>query len=126
MGERESPHKTAKAWLDAAKAGTPNQFKMGGTGSKQEDQIITVIDGEGRRQKMTYIPFKGRGEGGAARRQAHRPTVNNPYRGRSRTGAPGQALLCVFDKEPMPCWARPTQSWNDLPDLRLGRHPGRT
>src|ERR671921_881624 len=38
----ETPYKTAKEYLDAVKAGGPNKFKMGGTGSKQEDQILTV------------------------------------------------------------------------------------
>src|SRR3954471_11573379 len=36
-----TPYKTAKDYIDAAKA-APGQFKMGGTDSKQEDQIITV------------------------------------------------------------------------------------
>ena len=39
----ESPYKTAKAYFDAIKSSPPNTFKMGGTGSKQEDQIITVM-----------------------------------------------------------------------------------
>ena len=38
----ESPYKTAKEYIEAVKAGADRQFKMGGTGSKQEDQIITV------------------------------------------------------------------------------------
>jgi predicted kinase len=38
----EKPYKTAKEYIDAAKAAGPNKFKMGGTGSKSEDQIITV------------------------------------------------------------------------------------
>src|SRR5690348_3758075 len=38
----ESPFKTAKDYVDAIKAAEPGKFKMGGTGSKQEDQIITV------------------------------------------------------------------------------------
>src|SRR5512147_2207744 len=38
----DSPYKTAKDYLAAVKAGNDNQFKMAGTGSKQEDQIITV------------------------------------------------------------------------------------
>src|SRR3954453_2096838 len=37
-----NPYKTPKDYLDAVKAAPPGQFKMGGTGSKQEDQIITV------------------------------------------------------------------------------------
>ena len=36
----DTPYKTART-TSAVKA-TPNKFKMGGTGSKQEDQIITV------------------------------------------------------------------------------------
>jgi len=38
----ESPYKTASEYIAAAKAAGPNKFKMGGTGSKQEDQIVTA------------------------------------------------------------------------------------
>src|SRR3954453_11054551 len=38
----DKPYKTAKEYIEAMKAAPPGQFKMGGTGSKQEDQIITV------------------------------------------------------------------------------------
>ena len=38
----ESPYKTAKEYFDAVKAAGPSKMKMGGTGSKQEDQIITA------------------------------------------------------------------------------------
>ena len=38
----DAPYKTAKEYIDAVKAGDDKTFKMGGTGSKQEDQIITV------------------------------------------------------------------------------------
>src|SRR5690349_22899035 len=37
----DAPYKTPKEYIDAAKA-APGTMKMGGTGSKQEDQIITV------------------------------------------------------------------------------------
>src|SRR6266498_4483234 len=37
----ETPYKTAKDYVAAGKAGSNNKFKMGGTGSKQEDQNIT-------------------------------------------------------------------------------------
>jgi putative tricarboxylic transport membrane protein len=39
----DSPHKTAKDFIAALKAGPDRAMKMGGTGSKQEDQIITVM-----------------------------------------------------------------------------------
>src|SRR4051812_31954276 len=38
----ETPYKTAADYVTAIKAGEPGKFKMAGTGSKQEDQIITV------------------------------------------------------------------------------------
>src|SRR3954464_769542 len=38
----DTPYKTAKDYIQAAKSAGPGKFKMGGTGSKQEDQIITV------------------------------------------------------------------------------------
>jgi tripartite-type tricarboxylate transporter receptor subunit TctC len=53
----ESPHKTAKAYIDAVKAQPDNTFKMGGTGSKQEDQIITVLVQKVAGKKITYIPL---------------------------------------------------------------------
>ena len=38
----DKPYKTAKEYVDAVKAAPAGSIKMGGTGSKQEDQIITV------------------------------------------------------------------------------------
>src|SRR4051794_13242298 len=38
----ETPYKTPKDYVEAVKKAGPNKFKMGGTGSKQEDQIITA------------------------------------------------------------------------------------
>src|SRR5690242_21642783 len=38
----DTPYKTAKEYIDAVKKAPAGQFKMGGTGSKQEDQIITA------------------------------------------------------------------------------------
>src|SRR2546428_1090046 len=37
----ETPYKTAKDYLDGAKKAGSGKFKMAGTGSRQEDQIIT-------------------------------------------------------------------------------------
>jgi tripartite-type tricarboxylate transporter receptor subunit TctC len=38
----EKPYNTAKDYVDAVKKAPAGSIKMGGTGSKQEDQIITV------------------------------------------------------------------------------------
>ena len=58
----ETPYKTAKEYLDAVKAAGPSKMKMGGTGSKQEDQIITVAIEKATGTKFIYIPFKGGGD----------------------------------------------------------------
>ncbi|MFZ9495111.1 MAG: tripartite tricarboxylate transporter substrate-binding protein, partial [Burkholderiaceae bacterium] len=49
----ESPHKTAKAYFEAVKGGADRSVKMAGTGSKQEDQIITVMIEKAAGKKIT-------------------------------------------------------------------------
>ena len=56
----EKPYKTAKEYIDAAKAAN-GTFKMGGTGSKQEDQIITEAIQKQTGAKFIYIPQRGGG-----------------------------------------------------------------
>ena len=114
----ESPHKTAKAYLDAVKAGAPNTFKMGGTGSKQEDQIITVMIEKAAGKKMTYIPYKGGGDVAVQLVGNHvTSTVNNPIEAESHWRAGKLRPLCVMDKVPMPYKTKltATQSWADIP-----------
>ena len=113
----ESPHKTAKAFFDALKAGNPNSIKMGGTGSKQEDQIITVMLEKAAGKKMTYVPFKGGGDVAVQLVGKHiDATVNNPIEAESHWRAGKLRPLCVFDRERMPYRAKltATQSWNDI------------
>ena len=58
----DTPYKTAKDYIDAVKAGDDKTFKMGGTGSKQEDQIITVaLEKLTAPKKFTYVPYGGGG-----------------------------------------------------------------
>ncbi|MGA7307974.1 MAG: tripartite tricarboxylate transporter substrate binding protein, partial [Pseudolabrys sp.] len=75
----DTPYKTTKDYIAAIKAGPDNQFKMGGTGSKQEDQIITVALEKATGKKMTYIPYKGGGAVAVQLVGGHvDSTVNNP------------------------------------------------
>ena len=114
----ESPYKTAKEYFDAVKAGNPNQFKMGGTGSKQEDQIITVMLEKAAGKKMTYIPFKGGGDVAVQLVGKHiDSTVNNPIEAESHWRAGKLRALCVFDKDKLPYKDKvtSTQAWGDLP-----------
>jgi tripartite-type tricarboxylate transporter receptor subunit TctC len=114
----ESPHKTAKAYFEAVKAQPANTFKMGGTGSKQEDQIITVLLEKAAGKKITYIPFKGGGDVAVQLVGNHvSSTVNNPIEAESHWRAGKLRALCVMDKQPMPYKTKltATQSWADIP-----------
>src|SRR5687768_6662888 len=52
----DSPYKNAKEYLAAVKGANPPKL-MGGTGSKQEDQIITVAIEKSAGVKFNYVPF---------------------------------------------------------------------
>ncbi|RDV03494.1 Bug family tripartite tricarboxylate transporter substrate binding protein [Undibacter mobilis] len=94
----ESPYKTAKEYVAAIKAGADGQFKMGGTGSKQEDQIITVALQKVVGKKMTYIPYKGGGEVAVQLVGNHiNSSVNNPIEAVAHWRAGKLRPLCVFD-----------------------------
>ncbi len=114
----DSPYKTARAYIDAIKAQPDKTFKMGGTGSKQEDQIITVLLEKAAGKKMTYIPYKGGGDVAVQLVGKHvDSTVNNPIEAESHWRAGKLRALCVMDKDKMPYPAKltPTQSWQDVP-----------
>src|SRR5690349_2331495 len=117
----EKPYKTAKEYLDAVKAAGPNKFKMGGTGSKQEDQILTVGMEKATGTKFIYIPFKGGGEVAVQLVGGHvNSTVNNPIEAVAQWRAGKLRALCVFDHERMPFKAKvtETQSWGDIPTCK--------
>ena len=117
----ETPHKSAKEYLAAVKAAGPNKFKMGGTGSKQEDQIITVAIEKATGAKFTYGPFKGGGEVAVQLVGRHvDSSVNNPIEAVAQWRAGKLRPLCVFDDERMPYKDKITgdQSWNDIPSCK--------
>jgi len=114
----ESPYKTAKAYFDAVKSSAPNTIKMAGTGSKQEDQIITVMIERAAGKKITYVPFKGGGDVAVQLVGKHvDSTVNNPIEAESHWRAGKLRALCVMDKDKMPYAAKvtATQAWADIP-----------
>ncbi len=78
----DTPYKTAQDYVEAVKAAPPAQFKMGGTGSKQEDQIITVALEKATGSEVHLHPLQGRRRSrGAAGRQARRFDRQQPDRG---------------------------------------------
>jgi putative tricarboxylic transport membrane protein len=117
----ETPYKTSQDYMNAIKAGKDGQFKMAGTGSKQEDQIITVALEKAVGRKMTYVPFKGGGDVAVQLVGKHvDSTVNNPIEAIAQWRAGALRPLCVFDTKPMPYPNKvtPTQSWQDVPTCK--------
>jgi putative tricarboxylic transport membrane protein len=96
----ETPYKTAKDYLTAVKeqSGGANRMKMGGTGSAQEDQIITIQLEQALGVKFTYVPFKGGGEVCVNLVGKHvDSTVNNPAECANHMRAARVRPLGVFD-----------------------------
>jgi putative tricarboxylic transport membrane protein len=117
----ESPYKTATDYMNAVKSGKDGQFKMAGTGSKQEDQIITVALEKVVGKKFTYVPFKGGGDVAVQLVGKHvDSTVNNPIEAIAHWRSGALRALCVFDSKPMPYPAKvtATQSWQDVPTCK--------
>jgi putative tricarboxylic transport membrane protein len=117
----QSPYKTAGEYIAAVKAAGPGKFKMGGTGSKQEDQIITVGLEKATGTKFIYVPFKGGGEVAVQLVGDHiNSTVNNPIEAVAQWRAGSLRPLCVFDHERMPYKTKVTenQSWADIPTCK--------
>ncbi|HVE89505.1 MAG TPA: tripartite tricarboxylate transporter substrate binding protein [Burkholderiaceae bacterium] len=116
----ESPYKTAKDYLAAVKGANPAKL-MGGTGSKQEDQIITVAIEKSAGVKFSYVPFKGGGDVAVQLVGKHiDSSVNNPIEAVAQWRAGKLRPLCVFDDERMPYKAKvtDTMSWNDIPTCK--------
>jgi tripartite-type tricarboxylate transporter receptor subunit TctC len=108
----ETPYKSAKEYLSAVKK-KPG-MKMGGTGSKQEDQIITVLLEQSQGVKFTYVPFKGGGTVCTNLVGKHiDSTVNNPAECVSNWKAKRVRPLAVFDPERIP-----DKDWKGIPTIK--------
>lgn len=117
----DAPYKTAKEYLDAVKAAPNGKFKMGGTGSKQEDQIITAALDKFTGKKFTYVPFKGGGAVAVQLVGKHiDSSVNNPIEAVAHWRADKLRALCVFDGKRMPYTEKMTksQSWGNIPTCK--------
>ena len=117
----EAPYKTASEFVAAVKAAEAGKFKMGGTGSKQEDQIITVGIEQITGAKFTYVPYKGGGEVATQLVGKHvDSTVNNPIEAVAQWRAGALKPLCVFDGKRIDLKDKvtATTSWNDIPTCK--------
>jgi putative tricarboxylic transport membrane protein len=119
--QADKPYKSAKDYVEAAKKAGAGKMKMGGTGAKQEDQIITVAIEQATGAKFTYIPFKG---GGAVATQlvgGHvDSSVNNPIEAVAHWRSGKLKPLCVFENKRLPYKEKVTDkmSWADIPTCK--------
>src|SRR5262245_54725398 len=114
------PYKTVKEFAAAAKSANP-PFKMGGTGSKREDHVLTVFLEQKTGAKFAYLPYKSGGE--AATQLVGNQTqsnVSNPSENLEVWRAGQVRPLCVFDRERIQYKDKvtDTMSWNDIPTCR--------
>ena len=102
----EAPYKNAQEYLDAVKK-EPGKFNMAGTGTAQEDQIITVQIEQAFGVKFGYVPFKGGGDVAVQLVGKHvDSTVNNPAEAVSHWKAKRLRALATIDHERinLPLW----------------------
>jgi len=117
----ETPYKSVADYIGAVKKAPPKQFKMGGTGSRQEDQIITVAIEKSAGVQFTYIPYRGGGEVAVQLVGNHvNSTVNNPNEAVAQWRGGKVRPLCVFDGKPLPYTEIivDKQSWASIPTCK--------
>src|SRR5213080_3907521 len=114
------PYATVKEFIEAAKAANP-PFKMGGTGSKREDHVLTVFIEKRTGARFAYLPYKSGGEAATQLVGNHTAAnVNNPSENLEVWRAGQVRPLCVFDKERIEYKTKVTEkmSWNDIPTCK--------
>lgn len=117
----EKPYKSVKDYIDAVKKAPAGTIKMGGTGSKQEDQIITVAVEKATGTKFTYIPYKGGGEVAVQLVGNHiDSSVNNPIEAVAQWRGGKLRPLCVFDGKQMAYdeTIADGKGWKDIPTCK--------
>ena len=116
----DTAYKTSVDYVNDVKKAA-NSKKMGGTGAKQEDQIITVAIEQATGAKFTYVPFKGGGEVATQVVGKHvDSSVNNPIEAVAQWRAGTLRPLCIFAGKPSTYTKKVTgtQAWSDIPTCK--------
>lgn len=114
----DSPHKTAQDFAAALKNSARGSIKLGGTGVKQEDQLLSVLLEAGIGGRLQYVPLKGGGDvANALAAGLVDVTVNNPIEAEALWGKGQVRPLCVFDGARLdyPAKLASGQSWQEVP-----------
>jgi putative tricarboxylic transport membrane protein len=113
-----SPYQSGKDVLEAMRRAAPGSLRLGGTGSKQEDQLISVLLETAGGTRLNYVALKGGGDVTKALAAGDVDiTVNNPIEGEKLWREGTLRPLCVFDGSRLGYHEKIAgkQSWNDLP-----------
>ena len=115
-----TPYKTSAEYIADVKK-NPGKFKMGGTSSKREDQVITAEVEHKTGAKFTYIPYKGGGEASTQLVGKHIDSnPNNPSESIAQWRAGQVRALCLFSDKRSSYSTKVTdsQSWADIPTCK--------
>ena len=113
-----TPYQTAGELLTAVRERPPEAFTLGGTGSKQEDQLISVLVETAAARRIRYMPLKGGGDVARALAAGEVDlTVNNPIEAEALWREGKLRPLCVFDGRRLEYTAKLAhgRSWSEIP-----------
>jgi tripartite-type tricarboxylate transporter receptor subunit TctC len=114
----DSPIKSAQDAVKAVAARPQPPLKLGGTGTAQEDQLISVLLSTAANGRLEYVPLKGGGDVAKALVDHQVDfSVNNPIEAEAHWRAGKLRPLCVFDGVPLPYPAKLSNgsSWASIP-----------
>ena len=121
----DAPVQRRQGLSAAVKASGDGGTKMGGTGSKPEDQIITIAVEKAAGAKIGYVPYKGGGEVATQLVGKHvDSTVNNPIEAVShwKSGALQAAVRVRRSAHGYKDKVTETMAWSDIPTCKEAGH----
>ncbi len=121
VGERRDAIQDARQdYIAAVKAAPPGQFKMGGTGSKQEDQIITVAIEKRSAASSPTCPTKAAARSPCSSSATTSIPPSTIRSRRWRSGAPARCgrSACSTQAAALHRQDRRRQAWADIPTCK--------
>jgi tripartite-type tricarboxylate transporter receptor subunit TctC len=112
-----APWKSAAEYVAEAKK-RPGELKMGGSQSKDTDQLLVRIFEKAAGIKLTYVPFKSGGEAAVQLAGGHIDSnTNNPAENVGQWKGGQATPLCVFSKTRLASGPKvtATMGWADIP-----------
>ena len=119
-GRRLTAHADDRIFSDFIAAARSGSLKFGGTGSKQEDQVLIAAIERAAGVKFIYIPFRGGGEVAVQLVGKHiDASVSNPIEAVAQWRGGQLRPLCIFDSSPVTYTERiADRAWSELPTCK--------